>query len=152
MNMEPNHDTQPPRPLNIGRGYLISHDGRVYPTGGGKPVKPLTLANARQEAAKAGGPHRMAREQNSVLVRKERILFALGGGRTAWGPLVDHVEYVRFPPPAQRGADGVAWCAGGPVVAAGDVNTGWYLLDDGERGRVLFHGPSEAARLFQPKQ
>ncbi len=149
--MENDRETPKPRVLQIGRGYLISHDGRVFPLGKGKPVKRLTLVNARQEAAKEA-LHRMAREDETVLVRRERILYALGGGRTAEGPLVDHVETVRFPPPAERHADTVAWCAGGPIPAVGDVRDGWYLLDDGKKGRVLLHGPSEAARIFAAKQ
>ena len=152
MSMEPKREPPKPRPLNIGKGYLISHDGRVFPIGRGKPVGRLTLANARQEAAKAGGPHRMAREDEAVLVRKQRVLFALGGGRFAEGPLVDHVETVRFPPPAERDAESLAWWAGGSIPASGDVQDGWYLLDDGPKGRVLIHGPSEAARIFGLKQ
>lgn len=150
MSETPTPDGGTLRSLSIGRGYLISRDGRVFPVGGGKPVKPMTLLNARQEAAKAGGLHRTARDNAAVLVRKEPVLYALGG-RNEWGPPVDHVETVRFRPPGSREADVVSWMAGGPIIAVGDVNDGWYLIDDGARGRVLFHGPSEAARIFQLK-
>jgi hypothetical protein len=151
------------RPLGIGSPYRIAADGRVFrahPTSGLRPLQPLTIARAREEATKSPTHRDARRPEAEALVSYEAELWAFPNGRILEGPPVPHVETVVFPPltRTELGKDPeecpgwtvyMTWNGGGWTRAVGDVTRDWFVLDLPNAGRMILHGPSTAARLFQ---
>lgn len=141
------------KPLRLVPGYRISDDGRVFKANG-KPVKPLTLLEARRFATGdiTFDGNRLSRQplgpvepESLVYMGEEEILHH---DDTREIRAVQMVQSVRLQSTAEKAAEArgetVSWFSGGPMPAVGDTETGWYRLDH-DGAKVLFHGPSVAA-------
>lgn len=151
------------RPLGMDSPFRIAADGQVFrahPASGLRPLEPVTIERARAEAAKSPTHREARRTESGALLTEETELWALPDGRVLEGPPVLHVETVVFPPRERpmlgRNPEGCAefvvsqsWNGGGWTRAVGDVTRDWFVLDLPGAARMILHGPSTAARLFQ---
>lgn len=146
------------RPLRLVPGYRVTPDGRVFRCRDGRPVRPLTLTEARRFAAAAieFDQNRMSRQPLGPVPPEQLVYLGEEESETERGELtirqMPMVQWVRLPSRPERephaASDALAvssaWFAGGPMPAVGDTGRLWYRLEH-DGAKVLFHGPSLAA-------